>query len=114
MWEYDDGLDLSYFIVVAQYPKGAMTGKSPATVYDTTVKGMTTASTITLTIADQGDATFNGHTGRGFTLTSDTANVQGAMILVGDALYMVYVAYSPAVTDLSSPKAFYDDFVLTI
>jgi hypothetical protein len=36
------------------------------------------------------------------------------MILVGDALYMVYVAYSPAVTDLSSPKAFYDDFVLTI
>jgi hypothetical protein len=114
MWEYDDGLDLSYFIVVAQYPKGSTTGKSPATIYDTTVKNMTTASSVTLKISDQGDETFNGHTGRGFTLTSDTANIEGGMVLVGDALYMVYVAYSPAVTDFSSPKAFYYDFVLTI
>jgi len=36
------------------------------------------------------------------------------MILVGDSLYTAYVAYAPAVTDLSSPEMFFNDFNLTV
>jgi len=114
LWTYEDGVDLAYFVGVVAYPKGSMSGKSVTTVYDAAVKSMTTATGTTMTISKQGSLTVNGHAGRGFTLTSSTYSIQAAMILVGDSLYTAYVAYTPAVTDLSSPEVFFNDFNLTV
>ena len=114
LWTYEDGVDLAYFVGVVTYPKGSMSGRSATTVYDAAVNNMTTSTGTTMTISDQGSVTVNGHAGRGFTLTSSTYSIQGAMVLVGDSLYMPYVTYSPAVTDLSSPEVFFNDFNLTI
>lgn len=114
IWTYGDGIDLAYFAAVVAYPTGSMTGRSVTSVYDAAVKSMTTSTGTTMTISKQGSLTVNGHAGRGFTLTSSTISIQGAMILVGDSLYTAYVAYTPAVTDLSSPEVFFNDFNLTI
>jgi hypothetical protein len=114
LWEYDDSGDLGYFVGVVTYPSGALTGKKQTAIYDAAVKGMTTSTSVLLTISKQGDVTVNGHIGRGFTLTSTTASIQGAMILVGDILYMAYVVYTPAITDMSAPEVFFNDFNLTI
>jgi hypothetical protein len=114
MWTYEDGVDLAYFVGVVAYPKGAMSGTAVTTVYDAAVKSMTTSTGTTMTISSQGSLTVNGHAGRGFTLTSSTLSIQGAMVIIGDTLYTAYIAYTPAVTDLSSPEVFFNDFNLTI
>jgi hypothetical protein len=114
IWQYEDGVDLAYFAAVVTYPKGSMSGKSVTTVYDAAVKSMTTSTGTTMTISSQGDLTVNGHAGRGFTLTSSTYSIQGAMVIIGDTLYTAYIAYTPAVTDLSAPEVFFNDFNLTI
>jgi hypothetical protein len=114
LWTYEDGIDLAYFAAVVAYPKGSMTGRSVTTVYDAAVNSMTTSTGTTMTISDQRSLTVNGHAGRGFTLTSSAYSIQGAMVLVGDSLYMPYVTYFPAVTDMSSPEVFFNDFNLTV
>ena len=114
MWTYEDGVALAYFVGVVAYPKGAISGTAVTTVYDAAVKGMTTSSGTTMTISSQGSLTVNGHVGRGFTLTSSTLSTQGAMVIIGDTLYTAYIAYTPAVTDLSAPEVFFNDFNLTI
>jgi hypothetical protein len=114
IWTYEDGVDLAYFVGVVTYPKGSMSGKSVTTVYDAAVKSMTTSTGTTMTISDQGSLTVNGHAGRGFTLTSSTYSIQGAMVIIGDTLYTAYIAYTPAMTDMSSPAVFFNDFNLTI
>lgn len=114
IWTYEDGVDLAYFVGVVAYPKGAMSGKAVTTVYDAAVKSMTTSTGTTMTISDQGSLTVNGHAGRGFTLTSSTYSIQGAMVIIGDTLYTAYIAYTPAVTDLSAPEIFFNDFNLTV
>jgi hypothetical protein len=114
IWTYEDGVDLAYFVGVVAYPKGAISGTPVTTVYDAAVKSMTTSTGTTMTISSQGDLTVNGHAGRGFTLTSSTLSIQGAMVIIGDTLYTAYIAYTPAVTDLSSPEVFFNDFNLTI
>ena len=114
IWTYEDGVDLAYFVGVVAYPKGAISGTAVTTVYDAAVKSMTTSTGTTMTISSQGSLTVNGHAGRGFTLTSSTLSIQGAMVIIGDTLYTAYIAYTPAVTDLSSPEVFFNDFNLTI
>jgi hypothetical protein len=114
MWTYEDGADLAYFVGVVAYPKGSMSGKSLTAVYDAAVKGMTTSTGTTMTVSTQGSLTVNGHAGRGFTLTSSTYSIQGAMVIIGDTLFTAYVVYTPAVTDMSSPEYFFNDFNLTI
>jgi hypothetical protein len=114
LWTYEDGVDLAYFVGVVTYPKGTMSGTAVTTVYDAAVKSMTTSTGTTMTISDQGSLTVNGHAGRGFTLTSSTLSIQGAMVIIGDTLYTAYIAYTPAVTDLSAPEVFFNDFNLTI
>jgi len=114
IWTYEDGVDLAYFVGVVAYPKGAISGTAVTTVYDAAVKSMTTSTGTTMTISSQGSITVNGHAGRGFTLTSSTLSIQGAMVIIGDTLYTAYVAYTPAVTDLSSPEVFFNDFNLTV
>jgi len=114
IWTYEDSVDLAYFAAVVAYPKGSMSGKSVTTVYDAALESMTTSTGTTMTISSQGSLTVNGHAGRGFTLTSSTYSIQGAMIIIGDTLYTAYIAYTPAVTDLSAPEVFFNDFNLTI
>jgi hypothetical protein len=114
MWTYEDGADLAYFVGVVAYPKGAISGTAVTTVYDAAVTSMTTSTGTTMTISSQGSLTVNGHAGRGFTLTSSTLSIQGAMVIIGDTLYTAYVAYTSAVTDMSSPEFFFNDFNLTI
>jgi hypothetical protein len=114
IWSYEDGIDLAYFAGVLAYPKGSMTGRSLTTVYDAALQSMTTSTGTTMTIANQGSVTVNGHAGRSYSLTSSTYSIEGAMVLVGDTLYTAYVAYTPAVTDLSSPEVFFNDFNLTV
>jgi len=114
IWTYEDSVDLAYFVGVVTYPKGAMSGKAVTTVYDAAVNSMTTSTGTTMTISSQGSLTVNGHAGRGFTLTSSTYSIQGAMVIIGDTLYTAYIAYTPAVTDLSAPEVFFNDFNLTI
>jgi hypothetical protein len=114
LWTYEDGIDLAYFAAVVAAPKDSMTGTSATSIYDAAVNSMTTSTGTTMTISDQGSVTVNGYAGRSFTLTSSTSSIQGGMVLVGDSLYMVYVTYTPAVTDLSAPDVFFKDFNLTI
>jgi hypothetical protein len=114
LWTYEDGTDLAYFVAVVKYPKGALAGQTASKVYDNAIKGMLTSTGTTLTIKDSGDVTVNGHLGRGTTLTSSEYNVQVALLLVGNTLYMVYIVYRPVVTDLSEPELFFSDFNLTV
>lgn len=114
LWQYEESNDLAYFVGVVTYPKGSMGSASTTKIYDAGVQSMTTSTSVALTIKSQGSVTVQGHVGRSFELTSSTVSLQGAMFVVGDTLYMAYVAYSTSMTDLSAPEVFFNDFSLTI
>jgi hypothetical protein len=114
IWTYEANKDLAYFVALAKYPKGAMTGSDLTKVYDGAIKGMVDSAGVKLELTSSGAITVNEHAGRGFTLTGDEYALQGALILVGDTLYMAYVAYSTTMTDMSEPEIFFNDFNLTV
>lgn len=113
LWTYEDGSDLAYFIALAKYPKGTLSSVSASAVFDGALAGMTGASS-GMTLATKGNVTLNGHAGRSFTLTSSDATAKGEMFIVGDNLYVVYAAYTSAITDPSDVNAFIADFKLTV
>jgi hypothetical protein len=112
LWTYEDGSDLAYFIALAKYPKGSISKVSASSVFDGALAGMTGSSS-GMSIGSQGSVTLNGHAGRKFTLTGSVGS-KGEMFLVGDNLYMVYAAYSTAVTDLTDVNAFIGAFKLIV
>jgi hypothetical protein len=114
LWSYQDGVDLAYFAAVVTYPTGSLTGKTAASIYDFAVTSMTTSTANEMTITNQGSVTVNGHSGRSFSLAGSAFSIEGAMALVGNNLYIAYVAYTSAVTDMSSPETFFNDFTLTV
>ena len=113
MWTYEVSNDLAYFVVQASYPKGSMTGHSPASVFDAALNGMVT-STTGASIAAKGDTTLNGHAGKTFTIDTPDASLKGALYIVGDDLYMVYVGYTSTITDMSQVDGFIGTFKLTV
>jgi hypothetical protein len=114
MWSYEASKDLAYFVALAKYPEGSMQDSSLTKVYDGAVQGMVDSAGVKLELTSSGAITVNNHEGRGFTLTGSEYALQGALILVGDTLYMAYVAYSTTMTDLSEPEVFFNDFNLTV
>jgi hypothetical protein len=95
-----DGATATYYVKVLNYPAGTLTAAKPSDIYDSGVDSMTRGDTGLVTIS-QGNNTVNGHLGRNFLMKSATGFLQGEMFLVGDNLYMAYVAYvvaAPAVT----------------
>jgi len=112
LWTYEDGADLAYFVALAKYPKGSISKVSASSVFDGALAGMTGSSS-GMSIASQGSVTLNGHAGRKFTLTGSIES-KGEMFVVGDNLYMVYAAYSDAITDLTDVDAFIGAFKLLV
>ena len=45
-------------------------------------------------------------------LTGTTASIRGEIVIVGDNLFVVYVAYTPNITDFTPIDAFFADFQL--
>lgn len=112
LWTYEQGGNLAYFVLLAQYPKGAMVALKATVAYDTAVQAMV-GGTAGLALASQTDMMINGHAGRSFLLTSTEGSVKGEMVLVGDNLYTAYVAFTSSV-DRSVVDTFLADFSLTI
>jgi hypothetical protein len=95
-----------------------MKGTNVSSVYDGGVAGML-ATTPGLSVDHQSDVNLGGHPGRAFTLTASSGALkgvamQGQMFLIGDDLYMVYVAYDDFITDFGELNAFIADFQLTV
>jgi hypothetical protein len=112
LWSWQQSSDLSYFVVTATYPKGSLSSVDPGLVYDAAIDGMT-GGAAALAVANETDMTMNGHPGQVFSLAGTTANIEGQIVLAGDNLYVVYVLFSPTVTDFSGVDAFFADFTLT-
>ena len=112
LWSWQQSSDLTYFVVTARYPKGSLSSVDPGLVYDEAIDGMT-GGPAALAVANETDMTMNGHPGRVFSLAGTTANIEGQIVLAGDNLYVVYVLFSPTVTDFSGVDAFFADFTLT-
>jgi hypothetical protein len=113
MWTYEVSNDLAYFVVQATYPKGSMTGHSPASVFDAALNGMVT-STTGASVAAKGDTTLNGHAGKTFTIDTPQASLKGVLYIVGDDMYMVYAGYTSAITDMAPVDGFISSFKLTV
>jgi hypothetical protein len=111
LWSYEQSNDLAYFFLTANCPAGSMTGVAPGLIYDGAVDGMAGGSA-NLTVGTQTDTTITGHAGRVFELTGTTANIKGEIVIVGDNLFVVYVAYTPKITDFTPIDAFFADFQL--
>ena len=112
LWIFEESTDLAFFVVEAKYPAGSMSGVTASAVYDGAITGMTGSSS-GLTLDTQSSVTLGGHTGRAFSLTSTAASIKGQMYLVGDNLYMVYVAYTSA-ADVTEIDTFIAAFKLTV
>lgn len=111
IWKYEQGGNLIYYVMLVNYPTGSLTGVDTAQVYDRGVNGMV-GGDANLALAAQGDVTLNGHLGRSFLLTSALGSLQGSTYLVGDNLFMAYVAYTSSV-DPAFIQTFLADFQLT-
>lgn len=112
LWTYEVSNDLAYFVVLAKYPKGSMTGVSPSLIFDGALNGMV-GNTTGAKISAKADTTLGGHPGKTFALEMPTALMKGALYIVGDNLYMVYAAYtSPA--DMAQIDAFLTSFKFSI
>jgi hypothetical protein len=88
-----------------------MTGVALTLIYNGAVNGMTGGSA-NLTIASQTDTSISGQPGQIFELTGTTASVKGEIVIVGDNLFVVYVAYTSKITDFAPIDAFFTDFQL--
>jgi hypothetical protein len=112
-WTYQQGTTLAFYVTVANYPKGSMTGKAPSTIFDDFINGMTTDAT-GLKVDSKTPVTLGSHDGEAFKLSSTEGSIQGQVFLVGDDLYVVYAAYLVAVTDMTPIDTFIADFALTV
>jgi hypothetical protein len=112
LWTYEVSNDLAYFVVLAKYPKGSMTGVSASLIFDGALNGMV-ASTTGASIAAKADTTLGGHPGKTFVLNIPGASMKGALYIVGDNLYMVYAAYTTA-ADMTQVDAFLASFTFVI
>jgi hypothetical protein len=111
LWAYEQSNDLAYFFLTAAYPAGSMTGVAPTLIYNGAVNGMA-GGTASLAVTSQTDMSISGQPGQSFQLTGTTASVKGEIVIVGDTLFVVYVAYTPKITDFAPIDAFFADFQL--
>ena len=111
IWKFEQGGNLIYYVMLASYPAGSLANADSAKLYDAGVNGMV-GGEANLALSTMGDITLNGHLGRSFLLTSAVGSLQGATYLVGDDLYMAYVAYTSSV-DPALVETFLADFQLS-
>ena len=112
VWTDKEGGNLIYAVLVANYPAGSLPAAKVSQVYDGAVNGMT-GGTAGLTLSSQGNTTLNGHLGRSYLLTSAVGSLQGVVFIVGDTMYMAYVAYTSSL-DPALIATFLADFQLTV
>jgi hypothetical protein len=100
-----------YTVLAAAYPAGSLASAVPSKFYDGAINGMTGGSQ-GLALATQSDVTLGGHAGRTFLLTSATGSIKGEVVVVGDTMYMAYVAFTSPV-DTGLIDTFLLDFKLS-
>jgi hypothetical protein len=98
--------------MVAKYPAGSIPAAKLSAVYDGAINGMT-GGEAQLTLAGQTDLALGGHAGRAFLLTSALGSIKGGVWIVGDTMYMAYVAFTSSV-DPNLVDTFLADFQLTV
>jgi hypothetical protein len=111
IWTYEQGGNLAYAVLAAAYPAGSLASTVPSKIYDGAVNGMTGGAQ-GLALATQSDVTLGGHAGRTFLLTSATGSIKGEVVVVGDTMYMAYVAFTSSV-DTGLIDTFLLDFKLS-
>lgn len=103
LWTDEQGGNLSYYIQASAYPAGSL---SPA-VYDDVISALSASSG--LAISTKTDVTVTGHAGKLFLLASALGSIKGEVFIVGDTVYMAYVAFTSSV-DMGAVDAFFIDF----
>jgi hypothetical protein len=112
LWAFEQGGNLVYDVMVTKYPTGSLAAAKLSALYDGAINGMT-GGEANLTVAGQEDMALGGHDGRTFLLTSATGSVKGGVWIVGDNMYMAYVAFTSSV-DPGLIDTFLSDFALTV
>lgn len=114
-WSYQPSEDLAYVVSVSNYPPGSLDKYKIVGVYDAILDRLTQLTgEVTFTLSEQANYTLNGHLGRSFTLTSQLVAMKGAMFVVGDNVYEVWVGYAVSITDLTEIDTFIADFQPTV
>ena len=111
-WTDEEGGNLVYYVNVAHYPAGSLPADKMSAMYDGGINGMLTVDS-EMKLAGQADMTLGGHLGRTFLLSGPLGSLKGGAWIVGDDMYMVYVAYTSSV-DPGLIDTFLSDFVLTV
>jgi hypothetical protein len=112
VWAFEQGGNLVYDVMVTKYPAGSLAPAKLSALYDGAINGMT-GGEANLTVAGQQDMMLGGHAGRTFLLTSATGSIKGGVWIVGDNMYMAYVAFTSSV-DPGLIDTFLSDFALTV
>ena len=111
LWAYEQGGNLVYDVQVASYPTGSLAAAKLSAMYDAAIKGMT-GGQAELALTAQTDMTLDGHAGRAFLLSSALGSLKGGVWVVGDTMYMAYVAFTSSV-DPGLVDTFLSDFHLS-
>ena len=113
LWTYGISNDLALFLVQANFPTGAISGKAPSALLDAEVAKLV-SNTAGSTLTSKDDTTLNGHPGKTFTVDQPDLSIAGGIFVVKDEILIAYVGYTAANTDTADIDRFLGSYKITI